>query len=94
MASAPKRKLRPEEDPNYNPMDDLAPPGNLPLPVRAEKSPMPRPVQRPLVRSKEQMDKAKEGKATKKFRSGGSVSSASKRADGCATKGKTRGKFV
>ncbi len=26
--------------------------------------------------------------------SGGSVGSASKRADGCATKGKTRGKFV
>jgi hypothetical protein len=30
----------------------------------------------------------------KAFKSGGSVSSASKRADGCATKGKTRGKMV
>jgi hypothetical protein len=29
-----------------------------------------------------------------KKRSGGKVSSASKRADGCATKGKTRGKMV
>lgn len=29
-----------------------------------------------------------------KFRKGGSVGSASKRADGCVTKGKTRGKFV
>jgi hypothetical protein len=28
------------------------------------------------------------------FKHGGKVSSASKRADGCATKGKTRGKFV
>ena len=28
------------------------------------------------------------------MKSGGSVSSASKRADGCATKGKTKGKFV
>lgn len=28
------------------------------------------------------------------MKKGGSVSSASKRADGCATKGKTRGKFV
>ena len=28
------------------------------------------------------------------YKSGGSVSSASKRADGCATKGKTRGKMV
>ena len=30
----------------------------------------------------------------KKMAKGGSVSSASKRADGCAMKGKTRGKFV
>lgn len=30
----------------------------------------------------------------KGYRRGGSVSSASKRADGCAVKGKTRGKFV
>ena len=28
------------------------------------------------------------------FKSGGSVSSASKRADGCATKGKTKGRMV
>lgn len=28
------------------------------------------------------------------FKAGGSVGSASKRADGCATKGKTKGKFV
>ena len=28
------------------------------------------------------------------YKSGGSVSSASKRADGCAVKGKTRGKMV
>ena len=28
------------------------------------------------------------------YKAGGSVSSASKRADGCATKGKTRGKIV
>ena len=36
----------------------------------------------------------KHGGRVKKYASGGSVSSASKRADGCATKGKTRGKFV
>lgn len=30
----------------------------------------------------------------KKYASGGKVSSASKRADGCATKGKTKGRFV
>ena len=36
----------------------------------------------------------KRGGSTKKYASGGSVSSASKRADGCATKGKTKGRFV
>lgn len=34
------------------------------------------------------------GGRVKKYSGGGSTSSASKRADGCATKGKTRGKFV
>jgi len=36
----------------------------------------------------------KRGGKVKKMASGGSVSSASKRADGIATKGKTRGKMV
>ena len=36
----------------------------------------------------------KKGGKVKKYASGGSVGSASKRADGCATKGKTKGKFV
>ena len=36
----------------------------------------------------------KHGGKVKKYASGGSVSSASKRADGCATKGKTKGRFV
>jgi len=31
---------------------------------------------------------------TKNYKKGGSVSSASKRADGCATKGKTKGRMV
>jgi hypothetical protein len=34
------------------------------------------------------------GQSEAKFSSGGSVSSASRRGDGCATQGKTRGKFV
>jgi hypothetical protein len=37
---------------------------------------------------------AKSGGTMKSYAKGGSVSSASKRADGCVTKGKTRGKFV
>ena len=36
----------------------------------------------------------KRGGSVKKYAGGGSVSSASKRADGCATKGKTKGRFV
>jgi len=36
----------------------------------------------------------KHGGGVHKYAKGGSVSSASKRADGCATKGKTRGKFI
>lgn len=36
----------------------------------------------------------KRGGKVKKYASGGSVSSASSRADGCATKGKTRGRVL
>jgi hypothetical protein len=36
----------------------------------------------------------KKGGTVKKMAKGGSVSSASKRADGCAVKGKTKGRFV
>jgi hypothetical protein len=45
-----------------------------------------------VAKDKKFIDK-KKGGAVKKMASGGSVSSASKRADGCATKGKTRGKI-
>jgi hypothetical protein len=38
--------------------------------------------------------KKAKGGSVKGYKSGGSVSSASKRADGCAIKGKTRGRFV
>ena len=31
---------------------------------------------------------------TKNYKAGGKIASASKRADGCATKGKTKGKMV
>lgn len=36
----------------------------------------------------------RKGGGVKKYASGGSVSSASKRADGCAMKGKTKGRFI
>ena len=41
--------------------------------------------------AKEQMDKVKKSKGMK---AGGKVSSASKRGDGCAIKGKTKGRMV
>ena len=46
-----------------------------------------------IRQEKEYENKTKEELAVKK-RAGGSVSSASKRADGCAIRGKTRGKMV
>jgi len=39
-------------------------------------------------------DNKAKGIELKPYKKGGSVSSASKRADGCATKGKTKGRFV
>ena len=40
------------------------------------------------------MNKLSSRDLTKNFKAGGKVSSASKRADGCAIKGKTKGRFV
>lgn len=37
---------------------------------------------------------AEEGQTSSTYKKGGSVSSASKRADGCAQRGKTKGRFV
>lgn len=76
-------KAAPSRMPLPSPSDDLVPRSMLPdrsvIPAGREfGAGAPRPKPRPPVK------KAK----------GGSVSSASKRADGCAIKGKTRGKFV
>lgn len=46
------------------------------------------------AREAREVDGMRSGGRVKKYASGGSVSSASKRADGIAVKGKTRGKFV
>ena len=50
-------------------------------------------LQQPPTRMKEG-GSVKNKTSSKTYKSGGSVSSASKRADGCAIKGKTRGKMV
>jgi hypothetical protein len=47
-----------------------------------------------FTQEKEYSDKSKEELAVKKMAKGGSVGSASKRADGVATRGKTRGRMV
>jgi hypothetical protein len=44
--------------------------------------------------TEENMPRMKKGGKVKKMKKGGTVSSASKRADGIATKGKTKGRFV
>jgi hypothetical protein len=46
------------------------------------------------VREEQDFKKWSEPNEDQKYAKGGSVSSASKRADGCATKGKTRGKVL
>ena len=74
--------------------DDLIPRSMLP------DKPPPRPRTEakriPLEKIEEMMGETKEGKKLpeKNLRKGGSVSSASKRADGCAIRGKTKGRFV
>jgi hypothetical protein len=50
-------------------------------------------MDRKMREAAERFKRSKESD-TPGYKKGGSVSSASKRADGCATKGKTRGKFV
>ena len=60
--------------------------------------PLPRPRTEanriPLEKIEEMMGETKEGKKIVKKAKGGSVSSASKRADGIAQRGKTKGRFV
>jgi hypothetical protein len=84
--------------------EDLKPPARKPPP----KKPPPKkpPPKKPRPKSKDDMDDLTPyqnlpspedllpPEPSKRYAKGGSVSSASKRADGCATKGKTRGKFV
>ena len=86
MAEKPKKPA--------SPSDDLIPRSMLP------DKPPPRPRTEakriPLEKIEEMMGETKEGKKLpeKNLRKGGSVSSASKRADGCAIRGKTKGRFV
>jgi len=76
--------------PNKQPDDAINPDGISTTPIPGKAAP-----KRKMTRDeiKAQMNKAGQ-KIPKKFAKGGSVGSASKRADGCAVKGKTKGKFV
>lgn len=70
--------------PDYTPVNDPVSPASAPkqMKVPAKEKPVVYPKDVPV------------DEPTKKFAKGGSVGSASKRADGCCTKGKTRGKMV
>lgn len=81
-----------EKKPAVSPADDLVP--RSMLPDRPPPRPRTEAKRIPLEKIEEMMGETKEGKKVVKKAKGGSVSSASKRADGCAVKGKTRGKFV
>jgi len=54
----------------------------------------PEPIKAPRKRTMTEMPKVNEMGDATGMKKGGSVSSASKRADGCAVKGKTKGRFV
>jgi hypothetical protein len=82
----------------------MAPPRPRPNPAdaniyTADKGMPPSPddmgsIERIRPKTSRQKKAAKDIKAAMGMKKGGSVSSASKRADGCATKGKTKGRFV
>jgi len=76
--------------PNKQPNDAINPDAISTTPMPGKAAP-----KRKMTRDeiKAQMNKAGQ-KVPKKFSKGGSVGSASKRADGVAKKGKTKGKFV
>ena len=57
--------------------------GKQPVPSFDDMGPLPKPE-----------PKKEADKPVKKMAKGGSVGSASKRADGCATKGKTKGRII
>jgi len=66
-----------------------------PMPTTPPPDTLPTPEKRKMTRE-EIIDKMKQaGQAIpKNFSSGGSVSSAARRGDGCAQKGRTKGRFV
>ena len=76
---------------------DLTPQERYDSALRAEKEPWnPLKAAKELIVEKFTSSKPKEEKPApeKKMAKGGSVGSASKRADGCCTKGKTKGRIV
>jgi len=80
---------------------DLTPRGNLPSQPSPTGTRPGRGGKIPLEKIEQQMGETKEGKPIEKKAAGGSiyargakVSSASKRADGCAERGLTKGKIV
>ena len=68
-------------------MDDVVTPE-----IRAKRAAMMQDARDQTMQPK--IEAAYEGARTTPFKNGGSVGSASKRADGCAVKGKTKGRMI
>ena len=63
--------------------------------VEAAEAPVRRRQEKLMKEREEELEAKRQGKRIPKYyKSGGTVSSASKRADGCAIRGKTRGRIV
>lgn len=107
MGAAPMRPVAPVARPNPADAGVFTADKGIPPPSPDEGPTMDRGIGAAPVRPRNPMqDRAaaamrtsmaggmKKGGSVKKMKSGGSTGSASKRADGCATKGKTKGRMI
>ena len=92
-----KIKAGKQKAPSFNDMSPLPPPVKMPeLKTKDTGDKMEVEIKSEKIKGYENAKPIKKGGAikSKKYAKGGSVSSASKRADGCATKGKTKGRII
>jgi hypothetical protein len=75
---------------------ESAPAKKKPMPVikKGDMSPETKALPDEVVKPPKGIGKSENDMEPRKYKKGGSVSSASKRADGIATKGKTRGRMI
>jgi hypothetical protein len=75
---------------------ESAPAKKKPMPVikKGDMSPETKALPDEVVKPPKGIGKSENDMEPRKYKKGGSVSSASKRADGCAVKGKTKGRMI